>query len=66
LPFSSRLRTNTGIAKGRRSHFRSSRSALFWLKPATFPVALTPVYWHIMGQTQEPYVSLSITPCKTG
>ena|SRR5690349_18427910 len=40
LPLSSRLRTNTGIAKGRRSHLRSSRSALFWLKPATFPCGL--------------------------
>jgi hypothetical protein len=62
LPLSSRLRTNTGIAKGRRSHFRSSRSALFWLKRATFPCGLDPcLLAHHGPNPRTPYQPLRHT-----
>lgn len=46
LPSSSRLRTNTGMASGRRGHFRRSVSAL-----RGFKQALSDKIWHISSRT---------------
>lgn len=40
FPFSSRLRTNTGIAKGRRAHFRRSFSGLRRIKVSSLSHAI--------------------------
>jgi len=40
FPFSSRLRTNTGIAKGRRVHFRRSFSGLRRIKGSSLSPAI--------------------------
>src|SRR4029077_2691547 len=50
LPFSSRLRTKTGIAKGSRLHFRLSVSGLLWLTQAPPVPFVTPCFQHLSGQ----------------
>ena len=49
LPFSSRLRTNTGIARGKRTHLRCSDSGLVLVKMMPRE-QLTPVLPHLWGQ----------------
>src|ERR1700716_1187799 len=50
LPFSSRLRTKTGIAKGSRLHFRLSASGLLWFTQNPPVPFLTPCFQHLRGQ----------------
>jgi hypothetical protein len=51
FPFSSRLRTNTGIANGRRVHLRRSVSGFRRFNPAPSGTNLRPEVPHLGGQT---------------
>src|SRR5207237_7141817 len=51
FPFSSRLRTNTGIANGRRVHLRRSISGLRRFNPAPLETNVRPKVPHLGGQT---------------